>query len=495
MSTLRAIYNHFIKPEFKFIAGDFYKNLLIVALIFLLSLITIGLGNGVTEYLREKMEDPFIRFVDLKIPYSEKGFKWESLKKDTLQQRFHYGSIEPVYFRYMYFKTNNGEKISGKARRITTSSEFYDHLSGNKEFFNTPTVLNKFSDDNYHVIITKGFLNNLGYSLDHKPPFIRYEINIGKERHIIPLPLSGVVNKLPHYTDMLISKKLDNAIRYQDKSLGLQSDEHQNYLRFYLDTSQAMVNDLKQNGYQVLSGSEVPFGEGVLLEKNGVENIEKEVNELESTIGSNFTRVYDFDRSFKENKDYSLKEDLVTLPFKKGKLDSISAFNEYLTNHSKYNLRLDMNTIESKQNFQLFNNISRILSFSLIIFSILVVILFVINVILSHIEKNKKNLGTLKAFGLPNISIVLIYTFIAGSMVFIAFAIALGISYLIGNPIIDSLVGYIGLNVGKDQIGFAMYTLWIIVLFFIIMPGIVLYIRLHRTLSRQTPGDLVYERV
>ena len=53
-----------------------------------------------------------------------------------------------------------------------------------------------------------------------------------------------------------------------------------------------------------------------------------------------------------------------------------------------------------------------LLAYALIIFSILSIIFFITNLILSHINSNKKNIGTLKAFGLDNFSIIVTYSFI-----------------------------------------------------------------------------------
>lgn len=491
MLKLKAFYKHFILPEFKLIAGKLYLNLVIVALIFLLSLLTIGLGKGVTQYLEQKMKDPFIRFVDLQIPASAAGFEWQSLNKDTLRKRFNYSAIEPVFFRFMNFRTKKGT-VSGKARKIKTSSEFYKYLSSNAGVFITNPLKSTFSNKGYGVIVTQKFINDLNYNF-RKTPFIKYQVKVGNNRHFIPLPIAGVVKKLPNYTDLLISKKLEKAIVNKNQVLAVDQSVHRNYLRIYTEAESEKITKLQEKGFRKVAQSDVAFGDGQILEKTGIATLSSEFEQAKNMLNDNCLRLYNLDRSFAGKFEYRPSEDFVTFPF--NNLDSVYAFNEYLMNNTKSDLRLNMSTIESKENFQLFNQISRFLSFSLIVFSILVVILFVTNVILAHIERNKKNLGTLKAFGLPNISIVLVYTLIAGLMVLIAFAIAIGVSYLIGNPLLDLLTQFMELNVERGSIAFQLYSIWIILGFFILIPIIVLFNRLFKTLSNQTPGDLVFGRV
>ena len=53
-------------PEFKSIAGEKGKSLVVLIAIIFISLIAIGLGKSATQSLERKMNDPFIKFVKVK---------------------------------------------------------------------------------------------------------------------------------------------------------------------------------------------------------------------------------------------------------------------------------------------------------------------------------------------------------------------------------------------------------------------------------------------
>ena len=52
-------------PEFKAIVGKRGSKLFILFLLFFLSLLVIGIANSSKEYLVKKMDDPFIKYIDI----------------------------------------------------------------------------------------------------------------------------------------------------------------------------------------------------------------------------------------------------------------------------------------------------------------------------------------------------------------------------------------------------------------------------------------------
>ena len=61
-------FKKFAKPELKSISGKRYSNLLVLSTILILSMMAIGLGEGAINYLDKKMNNPFVSFVNVKIP-------------------------------------------------------------------------------------------------------------------------------------------------------------------------------------------------------------------------------------------------------------------------------------------------------------------------------------------------------------------------------------------------------------------------------------------
>ena len=68
-----------------------------------------------------------------------------------------------------------------------------------------------------------------------------------------------------------------------------------------------------------------------------------------------------------------------------------------------------MGQIESRDNYNLVTNLTRILSVVLIGFSVLSISLFLSNIFKRHLEKIKMNIGTFKAFGIDNKTLQFIY--------------------------------------------------------------------------------------
>ncbi|MFW5983036.1 MAG: FtsX-like permease family protein [bacterium] len=492
MFKLKTFYNQFAKPEFKSIAGKFYKNLLIVSLIFLLSLLAIGFGRGMINYLSNKMQDPFIKFFDVVIPASvSRGFKWEDLNTKSLQSKYLYDNVSPIYNEYMDFRSVNDEIIDAKTRKIKSSSKFYKFLVNDPEIMLTEPLNNTFANDSWSIIVTKAYLKELGYEEENfkKVNFLPF-VNViyGKDR-FIPIPVAAIVSQLPNHNDVLISERLYEALKQDDIAMDITSERHNNYLRFFIDTTHEAISTLADQGFIISDNTLAHTRKGLILTKNGVESPADLFDDLKQEY-SNVTRLYDLDRSFKPLEKFDPQVDIISFPF--NSLDSIYRFEDYLINN--YEISINMQTIENKKNFYLFNNIAHVLSSALILFSILMVIFFITNIILTHIERNKKNLGTLKAFGLSNRDIVLIYSSIGAFLVIVAFAIALVLSWLTGNPFMDLLINLINMDVNQAAIHFEFFSIWLAAAFFIVLPNIFIYLRLKSALSRQTPGDLIYER-
>ena len=137
-----------------------------------------------------------------------------------------------------------------------------------------------------------------------------------------------------------------------------------------------------------------------------------------------------------------------------------------------------------------------LLSYALIAFSIISIIFFIINLLLSHINKNKRNLGTLKAFGLPNKHIVILYSSITLLLVTIAYVSAYILSALLGQFVLDS---YIVLNKINSE-NYLNYVVFenrnFLKTFgqFVLLPTIIIIYNLYKYLHEVTPGDLIYER-
>ena len=471
-------FKHFGVPEFKSIAGNKGKNLIILTLIVLIAMLAIGIGNGATKYLEIKMDNPFIKFVNVTIPYGKQP-NLEDFESKDLKSTYGYTEIEPVYFRRLTFISSSGKAVETEARLINKESKLYDFLSNNSQIALSNIF---FEDDTYGCVVTKEYLKRLELQEDN-PGFIDY-INF-QENDTIPIRVLGILSELPDNADMLISKTFNASIDNHSR-LNVTNGYHDSYLRFYIP--ELTSNDIE---YEDLDFELLPAGfvsnDAVMIERRGIFS-SSIINEIKS-IYPNSKRVYDYKRNPTSNQESSLRYDKISFSFEK--LDSVSVFSSFMK--SRYSLLVDMNTIEAKKHFDFFNKLSNLLSVSLISFSVFSIFIFIINLILNHIESNKMSLGTLKAFGLSNNSIIGIYTSISISIISIAFFISYCLTIIFGQIIFEGLLSIMRINL-DEHILYSNFPLILLLFTFIIIPVGFVYYRLWSRLKNSTPGDLIYDR-
>ena len=178
--------------------------------------------------------------------------------------------------------------------------------------------------------------------------------------------------------------------------------------------------------------------------------------------------------------------------FKKEELGKIETFNDFLKVHEQ---NLDMSIVKSKENFDLFNKLAISLSAILAFFSIVSVILYITNLVTSHISRNKKNLGTLKAFGLSNNNITFIYSCISLGIVLFAFLSSYLFCEFLGDYFIKYLTNQFFNIQDTSDIFYESYSIYTLCGIFIGIPFLFIYFKLKSSLKGTTPGDLIYERV
>ena len=91
-------------------------------------------------------------------------------------------------------------------------------------------------------------------------------------------------------------------------------------------------------------------------------------------------------------------------------LDSVQVFCEKL--FEVCGIKLEMTSIEAKENFRFVQRMGNILSYIIIGMSVLFIGVFIYFLLSSHVHKIQRNLGTFKALGISNKELSLIYMLI-----------------------------------------------------------------------------------
>ena len=141
-------------------------------------------------------------------------------------------------------------------------------LSDKKMF----TTANVFIDTGWGIVITKDLVKKL--NIPAETPYIKMLLDYNNEydsliTDTIPIPISGIVQDLKNNADFIMTDKLFNAIRNRDKVL--RSNEHKDYLCFFMKDMTSLSVELKKNGFSVLNDIEQKsYLNGIIIQSNNI---------------------------------------------------------------------------------------------------------------------------------------------------------------------------------------------------------------------------------
>ena len=133
---------------------------------------------------------------------------------------------------------------------------------------------------------------------------------------------------------------------------------------------------------------------------------------------------------------------------------------------------------------------ANILSWAMIVFSIVCIVMFIINMLQSYFQKVKRNLGTFKAFGMDSNELTNVYVLILLTIVLSAIFMAISLTWVIElilpclDIMKDGTYNYLALWNSKT-----VYSIIIV----LVATVLTVHIVMSRML-KQTPGDLIYDR-
>jgi ABC-type antimicrobial peptide transport system permease subunit len=173
----------------------------------------------------------------------------------------------------------------------------------------------------------------------------------------------------------------------------------------------------------------------------------------------------------------------ISFNFNPNELDKIKELNTFLK--EKFKMEIELTVVEERDNFSMVSRMTFITILSLIVISLISFSIFLFNLIRNHLDKIKPNIGTFMAFGFSSSDISNIYEstvmqFLLRSWIMVAITIFL--CWLLGK--ITGLGEFVLLH---------PVTISTVISFNVlayIMTKVV-----TRKLMKETPGDLIYNRV
>lgn len=504
----------FVRREGKVVLGRRLSNLWLLTSVLTLTFFAIAFSNASLKYLSYKMNDPFINWVDI-VYNAESDTEpfLSSLNYSDVKDQFHISGYQvdnTGYFmfcgaqdnvvKYPFLRFFGSFEDNVLLKAILAEDNVVDNCAAD------PSVLNNHS---LGVVISKEMLLKLGY--ENNPSFIdiqRYSagadtlgFKLDGEYGRIPVPVIAVVKKLPSNADMIATRFfLEQQYNDETYPFNLNHREYATSLHYFVpstvsrDDFMSYVNEVGADTCYVresyldyfqtfADGSYVSVSSKFPPELNlgDAETINDAVTDRYD--GQGVVRVYDM-----KCPEHSIGVGThISIQFKD--LNKIHEFEEYAS-QDKYKVRIEMAQILAKENFNSVSVMANVLSWAIILFSILCIILFIVNLLKSYFQKVKRNLGTFKAFGISNWELIRVYVLILfftvlGAVV-LSMAVVAAVQYILPmyGILKDGMFNYLSLWNTKTY-----YAILII-----LVCSIVTVYSVMRRLLSATPGDLIYDR-
>ena len=508
--------------EAKEVIGKKGANLWLLTLVLVATFISIAFSEGSMIYLKDKMEDPFTNWVSIAKSTNDENFGnfRDSLFLDENKEKYDYREV--LMDQYTNYN------IMGKDKFKYPSVRFFEHIK-------TPLVDAILSEDNVvkgckvdrSLLIDKtmGFIltidvaKQLGYDEENLPSYINYlAVNDGADSlglklvmdnqfYPVAVPVLAVVRRLPNNVDMMSAnffyeqQHVNSDVTYPF-DFKFHEPEYLHQLTFYVSDKIAekeieniakenLPDSLKQM-VQIFNVSDdylelKSWKPGSILKIDlGDERLPRDIfQNVANAIGKHFD-IEDVRRVHKlvYGHNPAKRGSFLSVEFK-----SLKHIREFEAFAKRNGIQLEMEQVHSKENFNAVTVMAGILSAAMVIFSIVCIIMFMVNMLQSYFQKIKRNIGTFKAFGMNGTELIQVYVLILVMLVFVSVTLALLIAW--------GIQGLLPI-VGIEKEGFNYLSLWntttyiATVVIFVSTAFTVVFVMTR--LLNQTPGDLIYDR-
>lgn len=512
-----------IKRESKEVLGRRYTNLWLLTLVLTAMFISIAFSNGSLKYLSYKMNDPFTNWVNISNGFGSSEFNkfYSAIEDPDIQDHYGFSDVQADKQFSLTFNGSDGRShyLQNRFFGSINSALVRAILSDDNVVGGCAIDFDRLQEHTVGFIITEDVLRKLNYTPETAPAYLDHlSASMGADSLGVelidgifapaPFPLLGVVKRLPGNMDMIAARyffeQFNNDPLYP---FDLNNEEYQKSLLFFaessvgkkdiLDAAIAAAPDSLKNSLSIIADDYDSYpqlatwkdGEIFTLAVEDINNVPVDaIQQIARGIGEHFSGKADVKRVFDYNgTEHNLPEyDFLSVNF--SSLDSIRAFEAYAKDN--FNVQIEMSQVNAKENFNAVSVMANILSWAMIVFSMICIIMFIVNMLQSYFQKVKRNIGTFKAFGISSGSLIGVYSLIICFIVVAAIAIALAIAWCaqellpMFGVVKDGSFDYLSL--------WSMKTLWSVIIV-IVITLLTVRIVMSRMLH-STPGDLIYDR-
>lgn len=516
----------FLKREGKVVLGKNFSNIWLLTAVLTATFLAIAFSNGSLLFLADKMKDPFINWVDIKNDNQNKAFAEleAELSSPGNASTYHYKDFEYGYeFSYFFFGKNDSDHEYLKCRffgqlntDLVAAILSPDNVVGNMAV----ATIEDIPDNTIGVIITEKALNSLGYEI--APAYIDlYSYSTGADtlgiatfdnRSRAPLPVLGVVKRLPGNVDIISSSRFYqqnwndvhtfnlNKPRYAQSlcyfvPVDVDIEEFESDLETILRDKTSVTFKIDDEGFYpedqfsyknhiIGSAREYATYLRIVTDSDTIPyEVISETNNaiLEKYADKDVHRLYPYiyDQGFSSTGAY------LSVHF-----NDLNAINDFQSFVNGFGVEIEMSQINAKENFNSVRLMAGVLSWAMIVFAIICILLFIINLLQSYFQKVKRNIGTFKAFGISNRELISVYLIIMAILVTVSTLISFLLVLLMQAflPVLgimkEGVYNYLSL--------FSLKT-WCSILFIFASSLYTVY-KLMSNMLKCTPGDLIYDR-
>lgn len=531
----KSFYGLFYRRELDPLLGKRKINLLILVLMLFIAFTAIGFAKGSLNYLEYKMRDPFINWVNV-LPGGKSSFEIQmiidELNSEEVRQEYQLRSA----LGYNRFQLNFypfDEIISSYHTGDLDTNNIYG-FPGRTLNVKDPVIQEVFRPNNYlagnkfknqldfGLVVTEEMLQDLNYPLNS--PYVWIDVPALDPKHgmkqlrvAVPIPVRAVVRVLPGLTSFASSPYFfqqrmrvgDNPFNpMQDNRMLLSFYGTQNEVNSFIEKlTKLMQTAVDMQDYNLstiwaesnlYANAEESFLVYLRFSSRNISKAEMDqvfLFQYNARQLANYQRqvfrMYDYHGNLSSRVSQQWNYDRISLHFYN--LDRLREFSAMLSD--QHHIEVDMAQIESRENYYFVSNLTEIISFVLIAFSIISVLLFTSHLLKKHLDSIKRNLGTFKAFGLLNSLLINIYVRLVLSILGFATIIALIISAIFGYSGGMRLVLRLFGSQFEHGLYYSLLSVYLIytVLLLVIFAIVVVRVITTKILNR-TPGDLIYER-
>jgi len=506
----------FYRNESRELLGKKNKNFWLIVVILFFTFLAIGFSSGSMKYLKDKMEDPFVRSISAPIPNTNRNANRtiDYYNADSLQQKYRYDSIVGYNKWTAYFKGDLPESPNRgvDGRSIPYNDPLVNTIVDGQ--INNATGDAFANEGDYSIIVTRNFLKKMECS--EEPAFIYRKMRDGR---LIPVPVRAIVDKLPgERIDFMATQHFynnynllgDQFLFKDNKKLysyivldSTKSEEFrticENYFtRYWEEGGMLEVNaiDVYKHpySYKSLYYLQVSFNysEDILIEQiDELYASFRESDEIKAFVAKEKIKDNEFVQSYYQNQELSSSRRFDYIAVNFNDLSKVDEFAEKFAEDSE--IKLEMSKIEQMKNYNFVSKLTGLMSIILIGFSVLMINIFLSNILSTHLNTIKKNIGTFKAFGIDikRIYIGMMYIFVLLPLL-LALILAGVVGYLGFVYFVIDLLSPVAVEKNLYFDLFNNYT-WISVLVLTSVNYYAFSVIINR-IFKQTPGDLIYDR-